>query len=120
MNVKNGGRGGIIVNVASTLGLDILSFQPIYTATKHGVVGFTRSLGVNIIFTEQNYMNKLIFIGDYHLFQEPFFEQMYGIKFITVCPGATKTPLLRGPLNLYCDEATESSRKLMEVLPMQS
>ena len=33
-----------IVNVASAAGLWGMPFEPIYGATKHGVVGFTRSL----------------------------------------------------------------------------
>lgn len=45
MSVEKNGRGGVIANVASTAGLDIMEI-PIYTASKHGVVGFTRSLAV--------------------------------------------------------------------------
>jgi NAD(P)-dependent dehydrogenase (short-subunit alcohol dehydrogenase family) len=38
------GRGGVIVNVASAAGLYPSSSQPIYSASKAGVVMFTRSL----------------------------------------------------------------------------
>ncbi|CAJ1063663.1 -hydroxyprostaglandin dehydrogenase [Notolabrus celidotus] [Xyrichtys novacula] len=44
MNKLNGGRGGVIVNTASMAGLGPLPSCPVYTATKHGVVGFTRAM----------------------------------------------------------------------------
>uniref|UniRef100_A0A672GJI8 15-hydroxyprostaglandin dehydrogenase [NAD(+)]-like n=1 Tax=Salarias fasciatus TaxID=181472 RepID=A0A672GJI8_SALFA len=43
MNKLTGGRGGVIVNTAS-LAAPVF---PVYSATKHGVVGFTRSMAVN-------------------------------------------------------------------------
>lgn len=48
MSIEKGGHGGIIVNVSSVCGLDALFANPIYTATKHAVIGFTRSLGVSM------------------------------------------------------------------------
>lgn len=47
MSVSNGGKGGIILNVASTTGLDPFAPSPSYSASKHGVVGFTRSMAVS-------------------------------------------------------------------------
>lgn len=44
MKKTSGGIGGVIVNVASMAGLGPLISAPIYTATKHGVVGFTRAM----------------------------------------------------------------------------
>ncbi|XP_030649046.1 15-hydroxyprostaglandin dehydrogenase [NAD(+)] [Chanos chanos] len=44
MKKENGGRGGVIVNVASLAGLGPLPPAPIYTATKHGVMGFSRAM----------------------------------------------------------------------------
>lgn len=44
MKKENGGNGGVIVNVASMAGLGPLPMAPIYTATKHGVVGFSRAM----------------------------------------------------------------------------
>ncbi|XP_041657741.1 15-hydroxyprostaglandin dehydrogenase [NAD(+)] isoform X2 [Cheilinus undulatus] len=44
MSKMNGGRGGVIVNTASMAGLGPLPSCPVYTATKHGVVGFTRAM----------------------------------------------------------------------------
>ncbi|XP_058063143.1 alcohol dehydrogenase 1-like [Anopheles bellator] len=69
MSRAKGGKGGVIVNVASVAGLEPIPFIPIYSASKHGVVGFTRSLGVPQIYDRT------------------------GVKFIAICPGATKTKL---------------------------
>ncbi|KAG7484672.1 hypothetical protein MATL_G00052700 [Megalops atlanticus] len=44
MKKQNGGQGGLIVNIASMAGLGPLLTSPVYTATKHGVVGFSRAL----------------------------------------------------------------------------
>ncbi|KAL0994800.1 hypothetical protein UPYG_G00127310 [Umbra pygmaea] len=44
MKKENGGRGGVIVNVASIAGLGPFVTAPIYTATKYGVVGFSRAI----------------------------------------------------------------------------
>lgn len=65
-----GGGGGIIVNIASISGLEPTPYMSVYTASKFGVVGFTRSMANDVIYNRT------------------------GIKFITICPGATDTPLL--------------------------
>ncbi|XP_017347982.1 15-hydroxyprostaglandin dehydrogenase [NAD(+)] [Ictalurus punctatus] len=46
MKKQNGGNGGVIINVASLAGLGPLPSAPIYTATKYGVVGFTRAVSM--------------------------------------------------------------------------
>ncbi|XP_066920000.1 15-hydroxyprostaglandin dehydrogenase [NAD(+)]-like [Clytia hemisphaerica] len=43
MSKKNNGDGGLVVNIASAAGIAIMRGEPIYTATKQGVVAFTRS-----------------------------------------------------------------------------
>ncbi|XP_068187701.1 15-hydroxyprostaglandin dehydrogenase [NAD(+)]-like [Antennarius striatus] len=43
MRKLNGDRGGVIINTASITGIFPLMSIPIYTSTKHGVIGFTRS-----------------------------------------------------------------------------
>lgn len=70
MGKNNGGKGGVVVNVASILGLQELAGCPIYVGTKHFVVGLTRSFGT------------------------PFYYSRTGIKFFTICPGVTDTPLI--------------------------
>jgi 15-hydroxyprostaglandin dehydrogenase (NAD) len=43
---QNNNRGGVVVNIASILGLDPAEIFPIYSGTKHGVVGLTKAFGV--------------------------------------------------------------------------
>ncbi|XP_033124777.1 15-hydroxyprostaglandin dehydrogenase [NAD(+)]-like [Anneissia japonica] len=47
MSKANGGTGGVIVNVASMAGIVSVPFSPVYAATKHAVVGLSRSLAGN-------------------------------------------------------------------------
>ncbi|XP_055324743.1 15-hydroxyprostaglandin dehydrogenase [NAD(+)]-like [Sitodiplosis mosellana] len=70
MSIAKGGRGGTILNMASICGLDPFFWGPVYCASKHGVVGFTKSLA------------------------EKELESELGIKFIIICPGFTETTLL--------------------------
>lgn len=46
MGKDTGGKGGVIVNVSSVAGLQASPNYPIYSATKHAIVGFSRSFGV--------------------------------------------------------------------------
>ena len=41
-----GGPGGTVLNVASVAGLAPVALGPVYTASKHGVVGLSRAFGV--------------------------------------------------------------------------
>ncbi|XP_070556567.1 15-hydroxyprostaglandin dehydrogenase [NAD(+)]-like [Ptychodera flava] len=43
MGTQNGGNGGVVINTASAAGLITNPYGPVYTATKHGVVGFSRA-----------------------------------------------------------------------------
>uniref|UniRef100_A0A8B9ER88 15-hydroxyprostaglandin dehydrogenase [NAD(+)] n=1 Tax=Anser cygnoides TaxID=8845 RepID=A0A8B9ER88_ANSCY len=71
MRKGNGGDGGVIINISSLAGLMPAAFQPVYCATKHGVIGFTRSiaLAANI--------------------------ENYGVRLNTICPGFVNTPILQ-------------------------
>ncbi|KAJ3218448.1 hypothetical protein HDU67_005544 [Dinochytrium kinnereticum] len=42
---KQSPRGGVVINTASMAGFLPSALLPVYTGSKHGVVGFTRSLG---------------------------------------------------------------------------
>jgi NAD(P)-dependent dehydrogenase (short-subunit alcohol dehydrogenase family) len=42
--MRHCGRGGVIINLASLIGLHPMAGAPVYSAAKAGVVGFTRSL----------------------------------------------------------------------------
>lgn len=41
--------GGLIINIASLVGLDPWHLLPIYTASKHAIVGFTRAFSVSVL-----------------------------------------------------------------------
>lgn len=47
MSTAKGGRGGLVANVASVVGLDAVFSTPAYAASKHGVIGLTRCFGVS-------------------------------------------------------------------------
>uniref|UniRef100_UPI0037E93146 15-hydroxyprostaglandin dehydrogenase [NAD(+)] n=1 Tax=Semicossyphus pulcher TaxID=241346 RepID=UPI0037E93146 len=70
MSKLNGGRGGVIVSTASMAGLGPLPSCPVYTATKHGVVGFTRAMAAASS------------------------ASGYGIRFNVLCPSFVQTDLL--------------------------
>jgi NAD(P)-dependent dehydrogenase (short-subunit alcohol dehydrogenase family) len=66
------GRGGAIVNIASTNSFRPQPHQSAYTATKHGVLGITRNAAID-------------YAGD-------------GIRINAICPGAIDTPMLRAAI----------------------
>lgn len=47
MDKSQNGRGGVILNIASVLGLEPCGSIAVYSASKFGVIGFTRSLAVS-------------------------------------------------------------------------
>lgn len=70
MSEKNCRNGGIILNNASILGLQPFYPSPVYTGTKHFIIGFSRSMG-----------------HDY------FFKQTK-VKVMAFCPGVTDTKMV--------------------------
>lgn len=69
MSTKKGGSGGVVVNTASLAGLFPVPKYKTYCASKHGVVGFTRSC--------------------------KGMSETDGIRVNCICPGAVDTPLVR-------------------------
>ncbi|XP_061106146.1 15-hydroxyprostaglandin dehydrogenase [NAD(+)]-like [Conger conger] len=75
MKKDTGGEGGVIVNTASMAGLGPVMNSPVYTATKHGVVGFTRAVALASGLSG------------------------YGLRVNALCPGLVKTPLIDNVTN---------------------
>lgn len=69
MSKLSGGRGGVIVNTASLAGIGPLLSCPVYTATKHGVLGFTRAMALASTASD------------------------YGVRINAICPGYVNTHL---------------------------
>jgi len=86
MNRQNGGRGGVVLNVASILGL-FNGQQPkgwAYNVSKSAVVAYTRCVG------------------------SPQVEGEEGIRFLCLCPSVTSTPILDGCTRQELDEMRRS------------
>ncbi|XP_026227560.1 15-hydroxyprostaglandin dehydrogenase [NAD(+)]-like [Anabas testudineus] len=94
MNKLTGGRGGVIVNTASMAGLGPLLSCPVYTATKHGVVGFTRAMAAASA------------------------ASGYGIRYNVICPSFVQTELLDNiTLKLgQFSHLEDATQQLVEVL----
>lgn len=69
MRKDSGGKGGVIVNISSIAGLQAISQLPVYSATKHAVVSFSRS------------------------FAQPYHYDRTNVKVIVLCPGLTGAPV---------------------------
>ncbi|KYQ58797.1 15-hydroxyprostaglandin dehydrogenase [NAD+] [Trachymyrmex zeteki] len=80
MGKHKGGKGGVIVNIASIFGLHPADSLPIYSASKFAVLGFSQSLA-----------------------------SMYdktGVRVVIMCPGVTTTALITNLDNKICDSVS--------------
>jgi NAD(P)-dependent dehydrogenase (short-subunit alcohol dehydrogenase family) len=84
--------GGSIVNSASLAGLIAYDTEPIYAATKHGVVGLTRALA--------------------------FLKDEAGIRVNCVCPSFVDTQLPRKRLESMSPEERERWEAVLDRMPM--
>ncbi|MGF6177241.1 SDR family NAD(P)-dependent oxidoreductase [Ensifer sp. 4252] len=80
-SVRRAGNGRI-VNVASTAGLTGYSYVSAYCASKHGVIGLTRALALELARTD--------------------------VTINAVCPGFTDTPLIDGALDTIREKTGRS------------
>ncbi|XP_054014702.1 uncharacterized protein LOC128895800 [Hylaeus anthracinus] len=93
MNKRNGGKGGVLVNIASIVGFRIVPELPVYCATKHAIVALSRCL-------------------------EDFYDTT-GIRVLTMCPGATVTPLIKELEKKVLDIVDDRIDKLLKLLLTQ-
>nr|AAR84629.1 putative alcohol dehydrogenase [Gryllotalpa orientalis] len=96
MGKNKGGRGGVVVNIASILGLQAMAGCPVYVATKHAVVGLSRSFGM------------------------PYHFDRTGVRVLTMCPGVTDTPLIsEAHHRQFTDDLGKECGRELDALPKQ-
>ncbi|KAI4471360.1 15-hydroxyprostaglandin dehydrogenase [nad(+)] [Holotrichia oblita] len=90
----NSGTEPVIVNIASTAGLTPLYFLPVYTSTKHAVIGLGKALAMR----ENCGVQK--------------------VKLMTLCPGATLTTLIDNlESRAFTPRLTETVKHFFEQYP---
>lgn len=91
MRKDKGGNGGTIFNMSSGAGLGPCSYMPAYSASKHGVVGFTRSWALCPVAQSNN------------------------IRFLCMCPSFVETDML-SPDFVYDENRMKTLQKQKEKL----
>jgi NAD(P)-dependent dehydrogenase (short-subunit alcohol dehydrogenase family) len=90
---KEGGKGGVIVNIASIAGLVGALKLSVYAAAKHGVVGLTKSAAAE-------YATK-------------------GVRVNAVCPAHTRTAMVDGYVRMSGAPEAEAMAELTRGVPMK-
>ncbi|XP_020383022.1 15-hydroxyprostaglandin dehydrogenase [NAD(+)]-like [Rhincodon typus] len=88
MSKETGGKGGVIVNIASMSGVTPYYLGPVYAASKYGVVGFTTSLSLTCL-------------------------EKHGVRLQVLCPGFVDTQLLANLKLLKAPEQKEKADRLL-------
>ncbi|XP_012284689.1 15-hydroxyprostaglandin dehydrogenase [NAD(+)] [Orussus abietinus] len=96
MGKDSGGKGGVIVNVSSILGLDGIPQLPVHSATKHAVLSFSRS------------------------FAQPYHYQRTGVRIIVLCPGLTATPMMENLNEKKVTDFEELARMTQNIPPQRA
>ncbi|XP_067003622.2 15-hydroxyprostaglandin dehydrogenase [NAD(+)] isoform X1 [Anabrus simplex] len=95
MGKNKGGKGGVVINIASILGLECMAGLPVYSASKHGVVGLSRSFGM------------------------PFHFERTGVRVLAMCPGVTDTALVAEFNRRASDDIAKEGCRELNQLPQQ-
>nr|XP_046491615.1 15-hydroxyprostaglandin dehydrogenase [NAD(+)]-like [Neodiprion pinetum] len=98
MGKDKGGKGGVVVNVASTAGITPAIYFPVYSGTKNAVIGASRSFG------------------------HPYHFEKSAVRVLTMCPHITHTQLItKGAERAHIEnEEKEKLSGSMKTLPMQT
>ncbi|KAI4494059.1 hypothetical protein M0802_009326 [Mischocyttarus mexicanus] len=97
MSMKEGGHGGILVNVSEHMNIGNTAQLPVYAATKHAIIGLSQSLA------------------------DPDHYEKTRIRVITLCPGLTETGLtVDSPNKLLSRVMKADFVKNLEHIPTQT
>ncbi|KAJ8041617.1 15-hydroxyprostaglandin dehydrogenase [NAD(+)] [Holothuria leucospilota] len=97
MDKNTGGRGGLVINVASMAGIVFVPYSPVYAAAKHGVVGYSKSLAMPG--------------GD------PAFDAD-NIRINIVCPTFANTPIIKKSVPHLSPEEFKEYKESLPMVPV--